>query len=279
MTGFVALLVGGAISRPIIRLTQAVRAFVKGFRDVRVNIDSGDEVEELATAFNEMASEIGSKENRLRRQISENRKLLENFLPATVLARLRGKAADDKKSPDRTGTTLAFVEIEGHSQLFEDFDPEIALKMTSELIDSFDEAGPSFGVEKLSSSGAGYLAACGMSQPCLDHTQRVLAFVQDLECLVATFNAQHVTSLHLSIGVHCGPVVSGRFGRTDFVNKLWARTVELANEIEPTFGHSAIRVSDDVFERVANSPEYRFERDTDSADSQAWTLVAEHQGH
>lgn len=273
LTGAVALLVGGAISRPIMRLTQAVRAFVNGFRDVRVKIDTGDEVEELANAFNNMASEIGTQEIRLRRQVSENRKLLENFLPATVLARLRGKSGDDDQTPYRTETTLTFVEIEGLSQLFEEFDAEIVLNMTRQLIESFDEAALRHGVEKLSSSGAGYLAACGITRSHFDHTQRILAFVQELECIVTTFNAQHVTSLHLSAGVHRGPVGSGRIGRNDFVNELWAKTVELATEIEPTFGRSAIRVSDDVYERVCSNPDYRFERDTTTIETNAWTLL------
>ncbi len=276
LTGAVALLVGGAISRPIMRLTQAVRAFVNGFRDVRVKIDSGDEVEELANAFNDMASEIGTQETRLRRQVAENRKLLENFLPATVLARLRGKSDDDEQTPYRTETTLAFVEIEGLGQLFEDFDADIAMKMTRQLIETFDDAAHKHGVEKLTSSGAGYLAACGISKSHFDHTQRILAFVKELECLVTTFNAQHVTSLHLSAGVHRGRVGSGRIGRNDFVNELWAKTVELATEIEPTFGRSAIRVSDDVYERVSSNPDYRFERDSSTIETAAWTLLTNH---
>ncbi len=271
LTGLTALMAGAALSRPVLRLTQAVRAFLNGFRDVRVSIESGDEVGELAQAFNTMATEIGANEQRLKQQVEKNRRLLENFLPATVLARLR-RSRDAEESSTVHDATLAFVEIEGLDELFDSFDPQKAADLLQKLIASFDEIAVRQGVEKLSSSGGGYLAACGMKELRLDHTQRILEFAQDLESQIALFNAQNFTRLQLSIGIHRSPILKGRIGRKEFVNNLWARTVTLATEIEPTLGRSAIRVSDEVQARVSGHPSFRFERDTGGRNSDAWTL-------
>ncbi|MBI1325296.1 HAMP domain-containing protein [bacterium] len=274
LSGLAALVAGAALSRPVLRLTQAVRAFVNGFRDVRVSIDSGDEVAELAQAFNTMASEIGNNENRLKQQVEKNRRLLENFLPATVLARLRRNLDDDAST--YRDATLAFVEVEGLDHLFEYFDTNKANDLLQALAASFDEVAARHGVEKLSSSGGGYLAACGLKDPIFDHTPRILAFSQELENLIAIFNAQNFTRLQLSIGIHRGPIHTGRIGRNEFVNNLWARTVSLATEIQPTLGRSAIRVSDEVKSRVMGHPEFQFESDTGVRNSEAWTLRPGH---
>lgn len=270
LSGLAALVAGAALSRPVVRLTQAVRAFVNGFREVRVSIDSGDEVAELAKAFNTMASEIGNNESRMKQQVEKNRRLLENFLPATVLARLR-RGSDEDSSTYRDAT-LAFVEVEGLDHLFEFFEANKANDLLQALVESFDEVAARHGVEKLTSSGGGYLAACGLKEPQFDHTPRVLAFSQDLESMIAIFNAQNFTRLQLSIGIHRGPIHTGRIGRNEFVHGLWARTVSLATEIEPTLGRSAIRVSDEVQARVSGHPEFRFERDTGGRNLDAWTL-------
>jgi signal transduction histidine kinase/HPt (histidine-containing phosphotransfer) domain-containing protein len=46
------------ITRPLGELTVAANALAQGRRDIRVSIDSGDELEQLGTAFNNMVNEI-----------------------------------------------------------------------------------------------------------------------------------------------------------------------------------------------------------------------------
>ena len=53
------------ITRPVTDLTQAVNTLASGKRDVRVNITSGDELEILGGAFNNMAAELRDSYERL----------------------------------------------------------------------------------------------------------------------------------------------------------------------------------------------------------------------
>lgn len=89
--GFVALSVAYILSRtitkPIIRLSEAAAEIGKGNRDVRVRIDSMDEVGQLGQSFNHMAENLGQTErereeliNELRDALATIRKL-EGILP------------------------------------------------------------------------------------------------------------------------------------------------------------------------------------------------------
>jgi class 3 adenylate cyclase/HAMP domain-containing protein len=270
LTAFVA---AGMLTSPLLRLSQAARSYANGFFDVRVKVNSHDEVEDLAESLNRMASEIQVKNDRYLAKVNEHRRLLENMMPASVLARLSSAIDDNGSDSSLTEVTLGFVEIEGLERLFTDFPAAKAVQMIDSLIGQFDEAAVRHGVEKLSSSGAGYLAACGLNLPRYDHTPRLLAFATELQWIVSTFNAEHIATLHLSVGVHRGPVTSGKLGRHAFVNELWALTIELAREIEPNSRKSAVRVSKKVYDRVSTHQEFRFEQDTVSQDDNAWTLI------
>jgi len=64
--------VGGAIvsrrfTKPLERLSAAVRKVAKGNFDVKVDIESRDEIGQLSNSFNEMADELRDRENSLKR--------------------------------------------------------------------------------------------------------------------------------------------------------------------------------------------------------------------
>lgn len=270
-----AALAGSRIAEPIRQITQAARAFASGFYEVRVHIRSRDEVQDLAESFNSMAHEIHSKTTKYRSQVHENRRLLENLMPTSVMARMRGRKTTGAGEPFHTDVTLVFLEIEGLFELYENRDAAEATRLIESLHDQFDAATLNNGVEKLNSSGAGYLAACGLSESRFDHSQRSIAFVQEAKSIVKRFNEANATHLFLSAGVHRGPVTSGKLGRHAFVDELWARTIDLAKRPEEMHGHSSIRVSQSVYERVQNDPNLRFRKDDEAVDPEnlAWLLT------
>jgi signal transduction histidine kinase len=71
--GIVALLLGLALSRtltrPLRRLTAAIHAMAAGNLDQRVDVDSHDEIGELAGAFNSMSAQL-TQSNQARRQMT-----------------------------------------------------------------------------------------------------------------------------------------------------------------------------------------------------------------
>ncbi|MBI1325297.1 HAMP domain-containing protein [bacterium] len=275
LTILAAALAGSRIAAPIRQITQAARAFASGFYEVRVHIRSRDEVQDLAESFNSMAFEIHSKTTKYRSQVQENRRLLENLMPTSVMARMRGRKTTGAGEPFHTDVTLVFLEIEGLFELYENRDAAEATRLIDSLHAQFDAATSDHGVEKLNASGAGYLAACGLSESRFDHSQRSIAFVQEAKSIVKRFNEANATHLFLSAGVHRGPVTSGKLGRHAFVDELWARTIDLAKRPEEMHGHSSIRVSQAVYERVHNDAGLRFSKDQDETDPEntVWILT------
>lgn len=270
-SGIAAIIAGRAMTRPILKLTHAVRSFVNGNRDVRVKIETSDEVSELARAFNLMASEIQSKEDGLKRQAERNRVLLENCMPAVVMASLRGNP-DEFHTPYHREATLTFVKVEGVDEIFEERGANEGKRLIQNLIDTFDKLAQQYGIEKLSSSGAGYLAGCGLTEPHFDHTRQVLEFVQNLENMITEFDMNHSTGLQLSIGVHRGFFRRGKFGRESFVNDLWTKTISLVTDFDVSPGKSSVRVSDEIRTRVERDSKFKFQKSEDVMQPVTWIL-------
>lgn len=273
LSGLLAAAAGQAIAAPARQLTQAAKAFSNGFLSVRVHVNSHDEMAELAKTFNAMAAEIENRTRKYEAKAEESRRLLENMLPMPILARFRANESRKDDTPYQSEATLAFVEIEGLDRLVAEFGVEKADQMVKELVTRFDAVAEKQNIEKLSSTGAGYLVACGLSSPRFDHTPCVLRFAQELLWQVATFNAEHITRIYLSIGVHRGSIGSGKIGRHTFIHELWGRTIDLAREISEIEGKSAIRVSREVVDRVGDHTRFEFVRDEVGVDEPAWSLV------
>ncbi|MFM1801662.1 MAG: hypothetical protein RJA81_1014, partial [Planctomycetota bacterium] len=148
--------------------------------------------------------------------------------------------------------TIIFAAVKGFDNFSESLEPVKALALLNRLIVSFDEAGERNGVEKLKSSGASYLAVCGLSIPRFDHSQRAVAFAMEIVKIVRVFNRENGAQLQLQIGIHRGPVTGGIIGRNKFIYDLWGKTINIAKTLGEGLGDGEIRISRDVFERVAD---------------------------
>ncbi|MBI1325294.1 HAMP domain-containing protein [bacterium] len=273
LASVVACFAARALTRPLQQVNLAARAFANGFYSVRVPVRTEDEIGDLATTFNEMAAEIESKTTRLKSVIEESDRLLEHMMPPLVLARFHRREVAGDATPFGSDITLAFVEIMELDRLFDFFETRIAFDRFDEINASFDEVATRSGMEKLGHVGTGHMFACGLSMTRFDHTTRVLNFAQELQWIVDSFNAEHNTSVFLNIGVHRGPISTGRLGRMHFVNELWKRTIELAKEIDQSVRKSSVRVSNEAFQRVDNNGEFAFAENEIGSTRQAWTLL------
>jgi len=70
---FISFLIANRLVKPIKALEQGTQAFAKGDFGYRIKIKTGDEIEDLADAFNRMAQALGSS----RRALEETKEILE----------------------------------------------------------------------------------------------------------------------------------------------------------------------------------------------------------
>jgi class 3 adenylate cyclase len=120
---------------------------------------------------------------------------------------------------------------------------------------AFDEAAERYGVEKVKTVGASYMAVCGLSEQRPDHTPRVVEFARELPRIVTRFNQERGTSLRVEVGINTGPVVGGIVGRRKFIYDLWGETVNIARGLGSD-GEASIRVTEEVRDRLRDLHEF-----------------------
>jgi hypothetical protein len=221
------------LTKPLRALTEGARRLGAGESDVKVDVSSRDEFGVLAQVFNDMSDNIKIQTEKLADQARANQDLLLNILPASAVEQRLG--GDEKAQREFADVSVLFSEIKG----MEDFG----------LIATFDDVAEKFGIEKVKTIGASYLAVCGLSVARPDHARRILQFAEEMVRIVGLFNREHKSDLMIAIGVNSGPVVGGVVGRRKFLYDLWGDTVTIAKKLAAENG-AAIRVTEAVKARM-----------------------------
>ncbi|GAC1380194.1 MAG: hypothetical protein NVSMB33_05980 [Ktedonobacteraceae bacterium] len=99
LAALAAILFSRTITRPLAHLTEATRVLASGDYNAQVTIKAHGEIDELATTFNEMATQLASDVNELRQQELWRRELIMNIThdlatPLTAIAGLGESLVD-----------------------------------------------------------------------------------------------------------------------------------------------------------------------------------------
>ena len=250
----VALIVAQLLTQPLRRLADGARRLGAGETEVRVDVKSQDEFGELATVFNDMATNIKTQKENLERQIHENQELLHSILPASAVAQRR--EGDEKANREFADVSVLFAEIIGMEEFSARAGESRALALLGDLIAAIDEAAEKSGIEKVKTIGGSYLAVCGLSVHRPDHARRIVQFAQEMARIVAIFNRDENAGLSLAVGINSGPVVGGVVGRRKFLYDLWGDTVTIARRLAGGEG-AAIRVTSSVRDRLGEQFAFR----------------------
>jgi class 3 adenylate cyclase len=243
------LLLSNLFLAPVRSLTAAAQSISRGEMGAMATVSTRDEFRELADAFNEMSAGLKDKTEELELKVRENEELLLNILPAPAAAKLRG--GDAAATQNFGDVTVLFAEIQGLTEYSKAEGEERGLALLNDLVVAFDDAAEQIGVEKVKTSGATYLAVCGLSVQRPDHTSRVVDFAQELVRIVERVNRDRGSKLRLQVGINAGPVTGGVVGRNKFIYDLWGETVSVARRLgERAELLSSVRLTRAVRERV-----------------------------
>ncbi|MFM8222706.1 MAG: adenylate/guanylate cyclase domain-containing protein, partial [Planctomycetaceae bacterium] len=248
-TTLLGLLLSNLFIAPVRTLTAAARRIAAGEVGAQAEVNTRDEFRSLADAFNDMSRGLKEKTQQLQQKVRENEDLLLNILPAPAAARLREGDANPTQS--FCDVTVLYAEVVGLLELTDRLGSEKGLQLLHDLVVAFDEAAEQLGVEKVKTSGATYLAVCGLSVQRPDHTSRVVEFAQELQRIVERFNRERGSDLRLQVGINAGPVTGGVVGRNKFIYDLWGDTVSVARGLRK--GQTdGVRLTRSVYDRVAD---------------------------
>lgn len=204
----VGYLLARGITRPLAALRNAARRIGAGEFDVPVNIKTGDELEELGDAFNDMAA--GLREREL------IKRTLERYVSRGVAAELLREPGQAALAGVRRELTVLFVDLAGFTSLAERMTPEAVVAHLNEYFEAvcsavLDEDGT---VKEFQGDGVVAFWGAPIAQP--DHAVRAcraaLAAAARLDVLCASWAARGVPAPSYRMGLHTAELIAGEIG-------------------------------------------------------------------
>ncbi|MFT4147274.1 MAG: adenylate/guanylate cyclase domain-containing protein [Micrococcaceae bacterium] len=244
-----SLLFARAFTRPLQSLNNQIKKVAKGDYSSTVNIKSKDEFGQLADSFNNMNRSLRAKDELIKEQHTENRKILSEVMPAGLIDNY--SRGDGSLTLAHNNATILYADLEGLRSLQNKNSQESSFySSTNKLLTSFDETAARFGVERVRTMTNGYLVSCGLEIQRVDHTKRIVDFALELENIVQNFNRQNGTDLDLRIGIDTGSVSSGLVGKQNLSYDLWGDAVKMAHTIQKSAKGKGVFTTSAVKERL-----------------------------
>ena len=178
----------------------------------------------------------------LEREERKSHDLLNNVFPAAVVPRLR--AGESPIADQFADVTAVFADIVEFTPLAERLGPKRTVLLLNDLFRRFDQAAARFGVEKIETTGDGYLAVAGAPQPLDDHPCAAADFA------LAAIDAARAVEVPIRVGIHTGPIFGGVVGESRFHYKVFGYTVNTASRVQGHASPGRILVSEAARRRI-----------------------------
>jgi len=220
------------------RLLEPLRIISNRLRAIRRGADpdgsaieipdsSAKEFVDLSHDIDTMLDTLTARSAAAAAQSAERRDLLNRFLPPPIAQRAE---AGERDVVDQVAVaTVAVVVISGLGRLMRSGPRDRARELLDRFVEEADELAQHAGLERIRLTGDAYFAACGTGQPHLDHAQRAVTFVLDVDELVGDLAED--ADIAIRAGVDSGPVTVGLTGGSSLVYDAWGPTVQRAAEL------------------------------------------------
>jgi class 3 adenylate cyclase len=191
----------------------------------------------------------------LRAEKERSEALLLNILPRSIVERMR---RGETVIADRVAeATVLFSDLVDFTALASRVSPEQTVALLGDVFSRFDALAARHGLEKIKTTGDGYMVAGGVPEARTDHAVAVaemaLAMLEEVE----TAGRAVGQPLRLRIGLNTGPLIAGVLGTHKFVYDVWGDTVNTAKRMESHGAPGRVHVSETT--RQALGDTFRFE--------------------
>jgi len=230
---FVALgfsfLLAKSITKPVKQLARAAKIIGTGDLDTTVQIQTGDEMESLGQAFNDMVKGLREREF--------IKRTFERYVSPTVAAEIIRNPAMLRLGGHKKKVTIFFTDIGDFSTMSEKFSPEEVVTHLNEYFQGMSSAILDFDGTINQFLGDAIFAYWGAPIDQDDHALRAcraalrcLEFLQELE---AKWVAEGMPARTYRFGINTGEVVVGNVGSSSrFKYTLIGDDVNLASRLE-----------------------------------------------
>ncbi|KAI6176422.1 Adenylyl cyclase V [Aphelenchoides bicaudatus] len=199
-----------------------------------------------------------SENAEMKRTHEQNRRVLENILPAHVASHFLTALPTTRAelySEGRDNVCVIFASITEFNKFYTELDGNNegveCLRLLNEIIADFDEllSRPEFAcIEKIKTISTTYMAASGLtgSTDGASHVVAVTNFAIDLLEKIQHINEHSFNNFNLRIGINVGPVVAGVIGTEKPHYDIWGNTVNVASRMDSYGVAGRIQVTEET---------------------------------
>ncbi len=153
--------------------------------------------------------------------------------------------------------TVLFTDIVDFTPMsLEHSDDEVVAEL-AKVFNRFDDLVVESGLEKIKTTGDGYMVVGGAINPREDHTEAIARLALAMRDAGRELDADSPLDLVMRFGIDTGPAVGGILGRDRVTFDLWGSAVNTASRMESHSLPGQIQVTEAVRQRLQGS--FRFE--------------------
>jgi class 3 adenylate cyclase len=238
------------MSGPIRELEDGAKRIGTGQFDHRIALSSSDELETLATRFNEMAGELA-----MSRQKSERINRLKRFLAPQVAELVEN--SEELLDGRRREVVAVFADLRGFTAFSARAEPEIIIAALREYYDAVGAVITRHGATLVQFAGDGVMILLNAPVTYVDPAHRAVRLAIDLQAavqLLAKNWSDKGYAMGFGVGIAMGPATVGTIGyegRLDYT--AVGSAVNLASRLCDLASDAQILIDSVVAEQVGNS--------------------------
>lgn len=176
--------------------------------------------------------------------VKRSDRLLRSIFPRDAVRELQETSHITPRRHD--DVTILFCDIVGFTPYCESHEADEVVEKLEMLVEAQEEIAERHGVEKVKTIGDSFMAVAGLDdageQAPLNCVRCGLEFVKLPQNLPVEWQVR--------VGIHAGPVVSGKIGHRKFAYDLWGDTVNTAARVEAEAAPNTVYVSAQVWDRI-----------------------------
>eukprot|EP00756_Hemistasia_phaeocysticola_P007211 Hpha_TRINITY_DN14164_c0_g2::TRINITY_DN14164_c0_g2_i1::g.10508::m.10508 len=193
-----------------------------------------------------------SDEEKIKKQLQQSEKLLQNILPPAIARRL--KAGESPIADDHKAITVAFCACVGFEEISREMPAHSVVSFLNDLFTKFDEITERFELEKIKTIGDIYFMCGGLTEKTAsDHGLRVMdAVLHFFDALEEHKIRNNTRSLTMKAGINTGPAVAGVIGSKKVAYDLWGDAVNVSSRLCGTAQPGKVQIHPSTHPMVKN---------------------------
>jgi class 3 adenylate cyclase len=208
--GALAYLLARRMIEPIKLLETGAGLIGAGHFDHKIDIRTGDELEGLASRFNEMAGELALSQER-----SERIARLKRFLAPQVAELVEGAGREGLLDSRRAEVAVVFCDLRGFTTFSTRVEPNDVIGLLGEYYEALGAIIMQYEATLTCFMGDGLMLLLNAPLPCPDPATRAVSMALDMQATVQALIVRWRTrgyDIGFGIGVATGEAIVGRIG-------------------------------------------------------------------